>query len=627
MDSACVGNKVSGAAFSAIGSILQDRYPDIAFQLHFVPFAPFIFRKNPDESWNAVRSDGEKEYCLHGASIDKEMARFFKDRHLEDVEIFYLYGIGLGYHYAALKPWLEDKPGRLLIIIEEDLGAIAACLESEYGEEILLHPQVHIRLASCAEEISILMKGCIADFPSERVEIAAIEHYARRKKGKFRSLKMQLYRFTAVSHALMTEVIYSHKLLSNLMRNIVKWPGSFFANRLKDQFKGIPAIICGAGPSLAKTFEDLKAIDDRALIIAGGSTIAALSNQGIIPHLGLAMDPNPEEFDRLKASSSYEMPLIFATRLEARVFNTCNGARGYLCTDTGGPCEAHFEKALQIEEPPIGPELGAEAFSVTTLCIALAVEMGCNPIILNGIDLAYTGMQRYASGVLPSSQIFMDEAKQMKCASERLVRKKDIFGNPVHSLVKWIMESECISAYAAVHPECRFINATQGGIGFPAIPNLALHNIPELHEQAAYDLKAMLHALFQNHPMHTVSLEKIVQEIDALSLSLSSCEQIVDQILAEIQRAEGDAHIAWPTSKMTILEIDFQEERAFTCCFLTLGPALDRLLNRAHYLSPLLSEDEKRRIGLERQKLKWIQFKERVQCEKEFFCAMREEFS
>lgn len=579
MDSASVGNEVE--------TILQDRYPDIAFSLNFLPFERY-------------------------EHIETEIADFFKKHNLDEIEVFYLYGLGLGHHFAALKSWLEAKRDRVLIILEENLGVIAAFLHSEYAQDLLAHSQVQLRYIAHPKQLTAVLKECIAQFPSDRVEIAAIAPYE--KTRKFRSLKLKLFRLTTISHALMTEALYPHKMLNNLLHNILKWPGSFFANRLKQQFKGVPAIICGAGPSLSKTFAALKEVNDRALIIAGGSTIAALSNQGIIPHIGLAFDPNEEEFGRLKAASSYEMPLLYGSRLEARVLNTCNGPRGYILSDTGGPCEAHFEKALGIEEQSIGPELGVEAFSVTTLCIALAVEMGCDPIILNGIDLAYTGMQRYAEGILPTSQVFSDEVQQTKKASERLVRRKDIYGNPVHTLVKWIMESTCIADYAKCHQECRFINATQGGLGFPGIPNQPLAEI-QLPEQM--DLRGHLHMLIQNNPM-PVSAYAVGQKMQEVLDSLIRLEKIAEQILAEITKAQAHEDSAWPSGRMTILEIDFQEEKAFGCLFPILGPALDRLFNRAHYLSPLLSKQEKRRIQLERQKAKWIKYQELMLVNKNF---------
>jgi hypothetical protein len=419
----------------------------------------------------------------------------------------------------------------------------------------------------------------------------------------------------------MTEALYTHKLLGNLLRNIKRWPGSFFASGLKGKFCGIPAVICGAGPSLQEHYSLLKNLEDRALIIAGGSTIAALSNHGIFPHLGLALDPNADEFGRLKMASAYEMPLIYATRLQPDVFNTANGERGYLISDTGGSCERYFEKEMGIEGDPVGPELGPEAFSVTTLAIALAVEMGCNPILLDGIDLAYTGMQRYAAGVLPSSHVQVSEMRKQRQASERLLKRKNIHGHYVHTLVKWVMESECIASFAKAHPETRFVNVSEGGIGFPGIPNVSLIELCKKELIQTLDLRALVHSTIQGLKMPHLK-EKIAIEMKEVGESLIRLGSIAQAMIDELERVRDlipFGTVALPTGKMAILEIDFQEEKAFECLFPHLGPALDKLLSRAFYASPYSTDEEQRILLVESKIAKWKQWKEMIDSEIEVF--------
>lgn len=603
MASVCVGNKNLDA---------MQRYPDIAFYLHFMPFKPYTLIGSTSEDLNAVRS-GQK---LHGEDIAQEIAGFLEQNPLEEIEILYLFGIGLGYHYHALRSWLKAKPGRLLIILEDDLGAIAAMLEHRYATQLLTDPQVHLRFFSTSQELAFLLKELVALFPSEHITCAAIASYKKRKRRKWEKICMQLYRYTTVEQALMTEAIFGHKLMNNLIKNIFKWPGSFLANGLKDNFKAIPAIICGAGPSLGHTFDVLKNMHDRALIIAGGSTISALSNQGIIPHIGLALDPNPEEFERLKSASSFEMPLIYATRLEPHVFNTCNGERGYLRSQTGGPCELHFEKIAGIQGEAVGPELGSEALSVTTLCVALAVEMGCDPIILNGIDLAFSNMQRYAEGVLPSSKIYLDEINKNTKASDRLVMKKDIYGNRVCTLVKWVMESECIAHYAKLHPECRFFNATQGGLGFPDIPNQPLAELIDTHCYKQTDLSGLVHMHIQEQKIPLCTFEKIHEESKQICASLMRLQSLAEQILQELELLKQNPSIALTSGKILLLESDFEEERAFHCLFFSLGPALERLLNRSYFHSSTLTAEESRDVQLRRAIAKWTHLQEMIETEK-----------
>ena len=409
----------------------MERYPEIFFLLTYTSFQPYQLEVS-DHQLNATR-EGER---LHSDPIDQEMSRWLDLQSLTDVDVLFVYGVGLGYSYRAAKSWLHEKKERMLIYLEDDLGPLDALLQTEIASQLFLDPQVHLHFIKTSQEWDVSLKALLETYPSHRIEVAFLESYQKKSPRLCKHIRLKLMRQCAVVNALMTEALYSHRLVENVLANIKRWPHSFFANRLKNKFKGIPAVICGAGPSLGPAIPLLQQLEDRALIIAGGSTITALSNQGIIPHLGLALDPNPDEYSRLRVTSAFEMPLLYGTRLQPDVFNTSNGPWGYLHSYTGGPCEAYFERELGIQGEPVGPDLGPEAFSVTTLAIALAVEMGCSPILLNGIDLAYTGMQRYAAGVMPSSQVFLQELQQETRASERILKRKGIHGTMVYTLVK-----------------------------------------------------------------------------------------------------------------------------------------------------------------------------------------------
>jgi hypothetical protein len=602
MEPAFVGNNVHDHVR------LLERYPELLFLLSYTPYTPYLLMTSVDGKLSAAE--------LHSGSIAEEIADFQAKLHLEGVDILYVYGIGLGHHYATLKDWLKEKRERRLIFLEDELAAIHAVLSSEHAQDLFDDPQVVVRFIPDLKQLHGYLEELVASFSCDRVEVAAIESYQKKKKRRFLQIRLKLLRLSTVHHAVLTEALYAHKMLVNLLCNIRRWPGSFLAGGLKGKFRGIPAVVCGAGPSLRLSLSHLKTIEDCALVIAGGSTVAALSNQGIQPHLGIALDPNAEEFGRLKIASSYEMPLIYATRLQPDVFNVLNGERGYLISDTGGSCERYFERQMEIEGEPIGPELGAEALSVTTLAIALAVEMGCNPILLNGIDLAYTGTQRYAEGILPSSHIDMNEKRREKKSPERLLKRKNIQGHYVHTLVKWVMESECIAAYAQAHPGSRFINVSEGGIGFPGIPNVPFSEVAQDLNQEL-DLRGLVHAEIQKLKM-PLSKEKLFCEMKEVGESLLRLRDIAAKMLEELERVKDlfpFGQEVFPTGKMTILEVDFQEEKAFECLFPFLGPALDKLLNRAFYIPAYCTEEQQRRISLECKIAKWRQWKEIIESE------------
>ncbi|MBS0619906.1 MAG: motility associated factor glycosyltransferase family protein [Verrucomicrobia bacterium] len=546
-----------------LASALSDRYTKFAFQLQFASYRPYTFLSGEQ---NACR-DGK---FLHQKEIAQEIDCFLDKHPLDGVTVFYLYGAGLGHHYRALRAWLHASPERRLVILEEDLAVIALLME--HSPDLLEDSQVLLELFTSDEQID----GWIAQFPTERIAVGAI---ASLEGKRFYALRLQILRKAAVAQALMTEALHAHKLLPNLLRNIARWPGSFFAADLKGKFRGIPALICGAGPSLEASLPLLKELEERALLFAGGSTLAALTNRGVHPHFGLAVDPNKEEFDRLKSASAYEVPLIYASRLQPDVLDACSGERGYLVTHTGGPCETYFEKEMGIDQVAVGPELGTEALSITTLAIAFAVELGCNPILLCGIDLAYTGLRRYSGGVMPSSEIDLHEVKGEVKAPERHLMRKDIRGKKVHTLVKWVMEADCIADYAKKHPETRFFNVSEGGLGFQGIPNQGVREVADRELTVQQDLRALVHsAIIQcKIPLSGQKISFLIREVYESLVRLLS---IAEAILEELERIETRL-LDYPTGKLAILEIDFQEEKAFECLFPALGIALNRVVAHA----------------------------------------------
>ncbi len=556
--------------------VLFERYPELGLLLAYEPL------KDP-----AVSCDSEAVLRAWHQALP-----------IGDAEVVYLFGMGSGFAYTLFKPWLDEKKGRKLIIIDDDLNSLLMPLLEEENQAMIRDPQVHLTWLVRKQRFSIL-ETLIRSFPSPKIAVFATPSYAAQKDSFFKKSRLYLLRKTAVSDALLTEALYAHELIVNVLSNIKQWEKSFFANGLAGQFQGVPAVICGAGPSLSTSIPLLKTLGDKALIFAGGSTIAALSNQGVIPHIGLAFDPNPEEYSRLRISSAFEIPLLYGTRVEPTIFHASNGPLGYLRSFTGGPCETYFEGVFSLHKDPIGTSLGKEAFSVTTLAIALAVALGCHPIILNGIDLSYTGMQRYAEGITPSSSVSLEEILKETRASEQLLRRKGIQGKMLYTLVKWVMESECISAYAKKHKDVTWVNVSPNGLGFAGIRNASFEEVIQLHCTRSWDLKGKVHAYIQELRLHNVDREKVLKKMEELQSSLSRLLKINDEILTELKLALTE-NAPFPLGKMTLLQLDFEEESAFDCFLSHVGPSLDQLLNRSFGDG----------CSLERHIAKWEHFKE-----------------
>lgn len=500
--------------------LLFDRYPEIAFRLLWTPFvsrAPSVLSDERLKAWQEA--------------LD-----------LRGIEVLYLCGIGSGQTYRALKPWLEGCRQRLLVILEGELAAIDALLHVEGAGALLADPQVRLHLEF--GDLHALLR-C---YPTDRCDVVADPLCLH--KRRFAQFRQRLLRASASFSALLMDAVHAHHLSRNVLSNMARLPDAFFANALAGQFVGIPAIICGAGPSLERSIPHLRQLEQRALIFAGGSAISALSFASVRPHLCLAFDPNPEEVERLASHTASGVPLIFGTRLNPDVWKLSDHPAGYLSSDTGGALERWFEEQLGMERKPIGPELSGEALSVTTIALAYAYAMGCQPILLCGVDLAYTRSLYYAPGVVPSPRICVEQIKQKRGAGERLCYRRARGGGRVRTLLKWIMEADAIGAFAVQRPDRLFLNVTEEGLRIPHVADCAIQEAMDKHCTGTYDLRGQIHTVTQEAHLG-IPRERIHQLFEQLQGSLQRCILLCGQ-LEQASNVES-----------VLLEEELAQERAY----------------------------------------------------------------
>lgn len=502
--------------------IWQGRYPNISFFLSLFPYEKKELKKDL-----------------------RQFITWLSKQNLSEIEILYVVGLIDFTLPDAIFTWMDEKRERALIFIEDDLGAFASFTQVS----LINHPQIHFHYANenPIEELA-------HTFPVDRLAIF---------EGKtFDGL--QLKRRSAALSAIYSDVLYSHKIVENVLTNFLRLPQCF--NATQGSFENIPVVICGAGPSLENAIADLKQAYDKCLIIACGSAIASLTKLGIVPHIGIALDPNPEEEERLKQASFPEGIFLFAPRLNHRVFATLGGPFGYLKTDTGGTIEAYLEKELGITGDSVGSNLSSEAFSVTTLALNYAYKLGCNPILFAGVDLAFTGGKRYAGGVHAEES----KPKDPRALEETLIRT-DINGKQVGTLLKWVMEADEIGRFAKNHPEITILNATEGGIGFTGIKNTsvgkALKNAPPL------DIFGKLKRWVQNSPFQIDEL-KLTDVISKLHQSLLRCKTLNENILQELEAKKENS------ARLFLYRSDLEEEIAFIALLYGIDAALERILTR-----------------------------------------------
>jgi hypothetical protein len=551
---------------------LFERYPEFYFQL----------------AWNEEVSQlsAEELSAIHPAG---EIERFFQNVQLEEIEVLYIYGIGLGLHVNSLKGWLEANPRRKIVYLEDDLHAIAVA--AQFGDEaVFADPQVFIRCIASPRQWTSLMKACALEFPTRRLEMCSIERYARKKR--IGQLRLRMLRQSGLVETCFQEAIHAHMIHRNLLDNLKQLEGSFDAHGLTKQFRGIPAVICGAGPSLEESVELLKELEDRMLILAGGSAIPALGHFGVTPHLALAIDPNRAEVECFEASLIQEVPLLFGCRVHPEIFSTFNAPLGYIQTNTAGSAESWLRERVGLNDEIFCHALGHEALSISTLTLALAVAMGCDPIICVGVDLAYTKMRRYASGVMGEREESIDHhiGEQL----DTVIKKKNGNGDMVYTSVKWIMEADVFSKFAKQNAERRFFRVGREGLPINHIPSADLEELAHRFSTSRHDFLGEIHRLVQASQFVGLGAGQIEQMKEELLRSVARCEQLCLEALEELSGLQSPA--IFPTGRLIALTMAFEEEPAHACLFESVGSAFERRGQNERNI-PLLS--------LELQRDKW----------------------
>lgn len=505
------------------------------------------------------------EHALHSpeGAIDEANA-IAADKDLEAAVTIYFYGIGLGYPYQALKGWLSQNPQRHLVFIEDDLDVIRSFLYTKTATEFLRNPQTSLCYSQDLFINSDSLYRLFARFANTEPQFLALPIYEKIKRSKSKLLCYKALFETAVIGPAFYEALSGGVgFFDNYYPNLLRLYDSHLGTGLFDKFKNIPAIICGAGPSLNKQLPFLKTLTDRALIFAGGSAFNALTAHGVLPHFGAGIDPNPEQIHRQLTNHGFQVPFLYRHRLTPKVLDLIQGPKLYIPRHLGYALPDWVDEQLGIPQPEID-----EGHNVTHFCTEVARLMGCNPIIFVGIDLAFTDNKLYSEGI-STHPLWLDGRSPYESApNTRVVQTLDYKQQPITTQWNWLGESDWYSSYAQSYPEVQFFNATEGGLQIAPVPKVLLKEIADQKLTQAYDLAGQVHAEIQCHPID-ITRGKIFQVIGTLKQDLMEsqkiCSEIIKELASHIEKIDnGSIHPISPYSAKAILgETDLIETIAY----------------------------------------------------------------
>lgn len=515
--------------------LLQRMNSFLAYQVEAIDPSDVVFCETRHGELNLHRVYNSVDYYYHSIeSARQEAQEWFQSLDLQQATVIFVYGLGLGYYYEAAKEWLKKDPRHALVFLEQDLNVIHRLCETDLGTHLLKDPQVQlIYFRDRTEDKAIFNELSWTYFESPFV-VSSLKLYQTFDPEGCLQLHHELSYDLVQKRAFVDEYLqYGAAFFRNFYPNLLELPQAYLGNGLFNHFQNVPAIICGAGPSLNKNIALLPDLKERALIFAGSSSLNALIPKGIIPHFGVAIDPNQAQVSRVAVAQDCQLPFFYRNRLFHEALQAIKGPRLYL-TGTGGyDISRWFEEQLKIE----GNDLD-EGNNVVNFSIEIAQALGCNPIILVGVDLAFTNQSHYADGIMENLNLTEEELKTAEDFESRPLLKSDINGQPVYTLWKWLTEAEWISEFAVNHPELTMINATEGGIGFKDIPNETLQEVMNTALHEPKDEIKQIDSNIQKHSLAHLSLEKVAGLIKEMQASLDRSIVLLSRLMEQSEQLE-----------------------------------------------------------------------------------------
>lgn len=556
-------------------------HPKEAVMLPYLEGISLDFCECKNGELNLKRTDNNKPHYYHSVENPlQEAEEWFKELELQDVPYLYVYGLGLGYYYDAAKQWLEQDPKHRIVFLEDNLEVIRRFLETDRAAEMLQDPQVLVHYFQDLKDKEGVFEVLYWSSVMTRVAVSSLKSYA--EKEMFPQLHHKIVYDAAKKNALVEEYLgYGIGFFKNFYPNILELHRSYFGNNFFGKFQKIPAIICGAGPSLTKNIPLLKSLSDKALIFAGGSALNVLNSAGFMPHFGAGIDPNAAQYERLSTNQAFELPFFYRNRMFYGAFRAIHGPRLYVTGCGGYDVSEFFEEKFGIKTDFLD-----EGHNVINFCVEVANAMGCNPIIFVGVDLAFTGMQAYADGVVDNAVVTEKEILETDDYDSKAMLKADIYGQPVYTLWKWIAESDWIGDYAESHQNITMLNATEGGIGFRGIANVTLADVAKQYLQHNYDFKDRIHGEIQNSAMPQITFDKLLEATEELRDSLKRCVEDFDILSEDAQemikklKKEKKSEGSTQSGRAALFETELAEEPGYKYVLDVFNAVLSRIMSR-----------------------------------------------
>lgn len=471
-----------------------------------------------------INKDGKLKYLGSKYSVERDIEKFINEiEQMEENETIIIFGLGSGEHIKYLVNNLSSA--NKIFIVEPNAEIVRETLK--INEVQILLEDDRIALCILDNKIKKYIGNFAYDYNINDAKIRSFANYSLIFENEYNYLLKQVER-VKISKKMTFDIFntFANEFFNNFVENIftlVNEEGFYSINQLKNLYRGKPAVIVSAGPSLTKNVHLLKEVQDKFIIISGPRTIGTLIENDITPDFVCSVDPQDKAYTLMEKYIDKKIPLVFMDSSNSKVVKEQKGSR-IIVANQG--METNLEQMLGVKVDSL-----MQGGSVAHFSMGLAAYLGCSTIIFIGQDLAYTNDKFQAGGT------YAGEMDKIKYDYEKNKEKwdkdknhsiyvKDIYGNPVRTSV--VLKSY-IDEFEELISECdsgiKFINSTEGGAhidGTEVIPlkeTIGLYGVEIINKNFKDIIKEVV---IINEEEFT---ERMFGIIDKLEMIKQACEE------------------------------------------------------------------------------------------------------
>lgn len=558
--------------------------PKEAFHLDPVECSLMRFCHTDEKELNLVDESQKQKVYLHPQSGALCEANYWaKKLPFENTDVIFIYGLGLGYYYIPLKKWLEEDPGHYLVFLEDNSYVVHFFLRTGLATEILENPQVMVKELPKFEpnekgwaELRKYADPIFLAFAFFKPRIFALNAYFASRFDFYHAFSLQWLNGLSRVTQTMREYYPNESLgFQNFYTNIHYLPEAIPGYKLANAMQSVPAVLCGAGPSLSKQLPFLETLSERVFLIASGSAMNVVTQASMMPHAGGAIDPTPAQASRQLTSFGYEVPGFYQNFFYSHALAQWHGPLLYITGSGNYRVSEWFERELGMEDA-VQIIMGV---STSNFLLEIVNFLGCNPIVLVGMDLAYIEGSHYAQGVFVHPTEGPERSQELDRKPEVLMAMPGFDEKDVFTTNQWFFEAVCIGAFKERNPKVICLNATEGGMIIPSVPNEPLSDAAAEYFTESWDIEGWFHGEIQNASRYRIPASKVAKAVRKWKTSLEACLHSLELLVRNFEEklSSSQRGKSYQNEKMALWQQELYKEPAYEFLLDTLNSVFDKL--------------------------------------------------